>query len=172
MQSIENMCRNYINDVYSYLICITHNKDIAEELTQETMYKAIKNLRNYRGDCKMNIWLCKIAKNEWFMYLKKNKKISTVSLSDIKSISLDINIEDEIVDELIENSRRKQIYELINKLDYETSQIMYLRLENDMSFLEIGEIFDKTERWARVKFFRGKEKIKEMIRNDESKERV
>ena len=172
MQSIENMCRNYINDVYSYLICITHNKDIAEELTQETMYKAIKNLRNYRGDCKMNIWLCKIAKNEWFMYLKKNKKISTVSLSDIKSISLDINIEDKIVDELTENSKKKQIYELINRLDYETSQIMYLRLENDMNFQEIGEIFDKTERWARVKFFRGKEKIKEMIRNDESKERV
>lgn len=172
MQSIENMCRNYINDVYSYLICITHNKDIAEELTQETMYKAIKNLKTYRGDCKINVWLCKIAKNEWFMYLKKNKKISTISLSDIKSISLDINIEDKIVDELTENSKKKQIYELINRLDYETSQIMYLRLENDMNFQEIGAIFDKPERWARVKFFRGKEKIKEMIRNDKSKERM
>lgn len=75
MQSIEDMCKDYARVVYSYLLCITYDKEITDELTQETMYKAIKNIKKYRGDCEITTWLCKIARNEWFMYRKQQNMI-------------------------------------------------------------------------------------------------
>ncbi len=158
MQSIEDMCKDYAKDVFSYLLCITYDKEIAEELTQETMYKAIKNIKKYRGACEINIWLCKIARNEWFMYRKKNNKIKTVPIEEAMDIESNTYVEEEI----IEKNEREKIYNAIRKLDEETSQIILLRLESDMELKKIGEIFDKNERWARVKYFRGKETIERL----------
>lgn len=168
MQSIEDMCKDYAKVVYSYLLCITYNKEITDELTQETMYKAIKNIKKYRGDCEITTWLCKIARNEWFMYCKKNNRIKPVPIEALTEIESDICIEEEI----IEKSEKEKIYKTIQKLDEKTAQIILLRLENDMSFKKIGEIFNENERWARVKFFRGKEKLKEMLKDERSKETV
>lgn len=164
MQNLEDMCKEYTSVVYRYLFCITRNKEIAEDLTQETLYKAIKNINKFRGECKINLWLCKIAKNEWFMYLKKHKKIKYVPIDDAIAHTSEIKVEDKV----IANDIKDNIYEEIQKLDEETSQIMLLRLEEDMNFKEIGKIFNQTESWARVKFFRGKQKIKERLRNEES----
>lgn len=162
MQNIEDICKEYTNIVYKYLFCMTRNKEVAEDLTQETLYKAIKNIKDFRGDCKINLWLCKIAKNEYFMYLNKNKKIKYVPLDEMINKETEIKIDEKIIN----NEIKDKIYKEIQNLDDETEQIMYLRLEADMNFKEIGEIFNKNETWARVKFFRGKEKIKERLRNE------
>lgn len=162
MKKLEEMCKEYNNIIYKYLFCITHNKEIAEDLTQETLYKALKNIRSFRGDCKINTWLCKIAKNEWYMYLNKNKKHKMVSIDEAITISNGENLDDKITS----NDLKRRLYKEIYKLDNEVSQIMLLRLEDDMSFKEIGEIFNKNETWARVKFFRGKQKIKEGLRDE------
>lgn len=166
MQNVEDICKDYINDVYRYLVCITRNKDIAEELTQETMYKAIKNINNFRGDCKINIWLCKIARNEWFMYVNRQKKVEYIPINEAITMESGIGIEDK----LIIDSETNSVYKAIQQLDDETAQIMLLRLENDMDFKEIGKIFNKNHRWARVKFYRGKEKIKEMLKHEQTEE--
>lgn len=164
MQNLEDICKECTSLVYRYLFCITRNREIAEDLTQETLYKAIKNINKFRGECKINLWLCKIAKNEWFMYLKKHKKVEYVSINDVIKIASDIKVEDKVIDDDIKDN----IYGAIQKLDEETSQIMLLRLEEDMNFKDIGEMFNQTESWARVKFFRGKQKIKEKLRNEKS----
>lgn len=75
MQDIEKIYKEYFEAINKYLFCLTHNKDIAEELTQETFYKAVKNINTYNGKCKMSVWLCQIAKNLWYDEYRKNKKL-------------------------------------------------------------------------------------------------
>ena len=65
MQNMEEIYKEYFETVKKYLFCLTHNNDIAEELTQETFYKAINNIHKFKEDCKISVWLCKIAKNTW-----------------------------------------------------------------------------------------------------------
>ena len=164
MQTIEDICKDYVSDVYRYLFCITHNTEIAEKLTQETMYKAIRNINQFNGECKINLWLYKIAKVEWYKYINNKNKPQ----KKLKNITLTSNATTE--DKVIANTQKEKIYRAIQKLDDETSQVMFLKLENNMDFKEIGKIFDKTQRWAIMKFFRGKEIIKEMLRNEESEQ--
>ncbi len=168
MQSIEDICNEYTKVVYRYLFCITRNKEIAEDLTQETLYKAIKNIDKFRGECKINLWLCKIARNEWLMYLKKQKKVEKIPINEAIAISEDIEVEEKIIDMETKNN----IYKEIQNLDEETAQIIFLRIEEELSFKEIGKMFNKNETWARVKFFRGKEKIKEKLGNEELQQRL
>ena len=75
MQNMEEIYEQYSKTVNKYLFCLTHDSDISEELTQETFYKAIKKIGTYRGECKMAVWLCQIAKNLWYDYCRKNKRI-------------------------------------------------------------------------------------------------
>ena len=66
MQNIEKIYEEYSKIVYKYLFCLTNNKDISEELTQETFYKAILKIDTFKGKCKMSVWLCQIARNLWY----------------------------------------------------------------------------------------------------------
>ena len=75
MQDLEQIYKQYFETVNKYLFCLTHNSDISEELTQETFYKAVKKINTFKGECKMSVWLCQIAKNLWYDELKKNKKL-------------------------------------------------------------------------------------------------
>ena len=63
MKQMEELYLNYAKTVYKYLLCLTKDKDMAEDLTQETFYKAVKNIHTFKDDCKISVWLCKIAKN-------------------------------------------------------------------------------------------------------------
>lgn len=80
MQDVEQIYKEYFETVNKFLFCLTHSNDIAEELTQETFYRAVKNIDTYRGECKMSVWLCQIAKNLWYKQYKKNKR--TVNLEE------------------------------------------------------------------------------------------
>ena len=73
---LEELYNKYFKTVYKYLICLTHNKELAEDLSQETFCNAINKIDKFRGDCKISVWLCEIAKNLWLNELKKNKRNS------------------------------------------------------------------------------------------------
>lgn len=152
---IEKIYNEYYPIIYKYLCCITHNPDISEELTQETFYKMIKNIDSFKGNSKLSSWLCEIAKNLWYDELRKKKR-KTVLSENLEEKSTD-NIEEN----LIHKEKVSMIYHKINALDEETKRVMYLRINADMSFKEIGQVLGKTETWARVTFYRGKKKVKE-----------
>ena len=159
-QNMEEIYIEYSKQVYKYLFCLTHNDLIAEELTQETFYRAFKYLKKYRGDCKLYVWLCQIAKNLWYKELKRNKKTDFINLEDVQLMGYE-NIE--------ENSINK--IDLINKikqLDGRTQEIIFMKITGEMTFKEIGEILGISEVVARVTFYRGKQKLKE-VGNDEEK---
>lgn len=158
MQNIEQIYEEYFETVYKYLFCLTHNGDIAEELTQETFYRAVKSINRYKGECKISVWLCQIAKNLWYDECKKNKKIAEVSEEYIENIESNETAEEKV----ISNDEKMKLYQKMQILDEKTREVIYLRITGELSFKEIGIIMNQTENWARVTFYRGKNKLKEV----------
>lgn len=139
--------------IYRYLCGLTCDSQLAEELTQETFFQAIKGIEGFRGDCKISVWLCQIAKNLWYKELKKRSRHGTVELDDTMPSS-------ENVERLCLNNLEKvEIFRLMHSLDDITREVMYLRLVGELQFSEIADIMGKTENWARVTYYRGKQKI-------------
>lgn len=156
MQDIKEIYEEYFETVNKYLFCLTKNYDVAEELTQETFYRAVKRIGTYKGECKISVWLCQIAKNLWYDQCRKNKKIIS---SDYELLNLESD--NKIEEELILNDEKITLYKKMQKLDEKTREVIYLRMTGELSFKEIGDILNKSETWARVTFYRGKQKMKE-----------
>ena len=156
MQDIEQIYKEYFETVNKYLFCLTQNNDISEELTQETFYRAVKKINTYRGECKISVWLCQIAKNLWYDYYRKNKKLTNED--EIFSIQEMNTLEEKV----ISNDEKISLYKKMQNLDEKTREVMYLRITGELSFKEIGVILNKTENWARVTFYRGKNRLKEV----------
>ena len=158
MQDMEQIYEEYFETVNKYLFCLTHNNDISEELTQETFYKAVKKINTYKGDCKISVWLCQIAKNLWYDQCRKNKKIIDIKEEDL----FDIESLDTTEQQVVSNEEKISLYKKMQKLDELTREVIYLRITGELSFKEIANILNKTENWARVTFYRGKQKLKEV----------
>lgn len=159
-KDIEMIYKKYYLTVYKYLMCLTHNPDLSDELTQETFYKMIKKIDKFEGKSKISSWLCEIAKNLWYDELRK-KKHSTNITEDF-----DIQSEENLENGYIDKEQTEIMYKKIAKLDEATKRVMFLRLNSEMSFKEIGEVLGKSETWARVTFYRGKQKVKEVEENE------
>lgn len=154
MQNIEEIYKEYSKQVYKYLFCLTHNDTLSEDLTQETFYIAVKNINRYRGECKLYVWLCQIAKNLWYKELQKTRKVSTINLDEVQLVSYE-NLENNCMDKI-------DLINKIRKLDKRTQEIIYLKITGELTFKEIGEILGISENLARVAFYRGKQRIKEV----------
>lgn len=160
---MEEIYIKYSRLVYNYLYRLTNNVELSEELTQETFYSAIKGIKNFKNKSNISVWLCQIAKNEWRDYLKKSKKITTVSIDD----NLEhINTEDNIEDSLITKEEKINFYKKVHKLYSNTKEVIYLRINCEFSFKEIANILGKSEEWTRITFHRGKIKLKEEFNNE------
>ena len=158
MQDMEKIYEGYFETVNKYLFCLTHNNDISEELTQETFYKAVKKIDTYKGECKMSVWLCQIAKNLWYDQCRKNKKFVDTKEADLLNVQALNTLEEQV----ISNDEKISLYKKMQHLDEKTREVMYLRITGELSFKEIGIILNKTENWARVTFYRGKNQLKEV----------
>ena len=164
---LEEIYKEYSSLIYNYLKSLCNDDSIAEELTQETFYKAIKNINKFNNECKLNTWLCKIAKNTWIDFLRKEKKFKYFSIDDenfIETAFLDKSFKDNLDDreEII------NLYKNIHKLDADTREVFYLRLKGELTFKEISIILNKSEEWTRLAFYRGKIKLREAMKNEES----
>ena len=157
MRKIEKIYREYYDTVFKYLFCLTHDKDISEDLVQETFIRMIKNIDKFEGKSKLSSWLCEIAKNLWIDYLRKNKRKVELNENEELNIQSEQNIENEYIEREDEN----KVFEKIKALDEISQKVMYLRVKGEMSFKEIGDILGKSENWARVTFYRAKQKVKE-----------
>lgn len=162
MQSLEEIYQKYALRVYKYLLSLCHNEDAAEEVTQETFYQAVKCIDRFDGSCHISTWLCAIAKNQLLAYQRKNPVMENVETLEERNIS---NSAEAIVMQTFE---RIELMKKLHLCPEPFREVLYLRIFGNLSFREIGEIMGKTENWARVTFYRGKEKLrKEMGENEE-----
>ena len=156
MENIEEVYKKHANLIKNYIFFITQNKDLAEEIMQDTFVVAIDQIDKFRGDSEISTWLCSIAKKILYKKTRKNNLNNTISIEEIELAD-----KKEVEEECITNDNKLKLYETLQKLDANTREVMYLRLTGDLTFKEIGKILKKSENWARVTFFRGKQKLKE-----------
>ncbi|MEL7565931.1 MAG: sigma-70 family RNA polymerase sigma factor [Dehalobacterium sp.] len=153
---MEKLYNDYFQMVFKYLFCMTHDADLSEELAQETFYQAIKTYDNFRGDCKVSVWLCQIAKHSLFKEHEKRKRYAS---NPIDEISDSLPGKENVEGSVLANESKVALYQKLQSLDEKTREVMYLRLTGELSFREIGEILKRNETWARVTFYRGKQKL-------------
>ena len=153
MDDIERIYKEYFFIVYKYLLCLTHDSELAEELTQDTFEKAIMKINTFKGESKISTWLISIAKNLYFNELKRSRK--NVDINEIKKQMCDECVEDIIV----LKEEKELLKEKINKLDEISRKVVFFRISGELSFKEIGDLLNKSENWARVTYYRAKSKL-------------
>ena len=151
----EEVYRLYFRDVYKYALSLTGDENIAEELTQETFFKALRTIDQFDGRCKIYVWLCQIAKNTYFTQYQRAVKAQQLWPELQESGSME---------ETLENRETAfQIHKVLHRLPEPYKEVFSLRTFGELSFKQIGELFGKTESWARVTYHRAKIKIKEEL---------
>ena len=160
-KEFDKLYTDYAETVKRFLISLTGNIDLSEELMQETFYQAIMSINRYNGSCKMSVWLCQIAKHRYYDYLKKQKHYkANFSDGDIFDMITVPSKDDSIENEIIKRDEVKYILKCIEEIYEPYGKVFMLRIYGELSFREIGSVFGKSESWARVTYYRAKEKIK------------
>lgn len=153
---IEDMYQNYAKPVYYFLLSLSHSAETAEELTAETFYQAIRSIHRYDGSCQLKSWLFQIAKNLWLKQCVKVKRESAILCQNAENES---GLES--LDQIIDAAEEKiTFYKKVNLLDEPYKTVVYLRLASNLTFEEIGQILDQSANWARVTYYRAKERLK------------
>ena len=158
MQEFEKLYNNYYPQVYCYVLKLCGDENLAEEVTQETFFKVLKGAESFKGECKFYVWVCQIAKNTLYTYMKKKKHLADFPLEVIE-----IEKEDSIEKRMVDKDMAIRIHEVLHVLDEPYREVFWMRTFGELSFLEIAKIHKKTESWARVTYHRAKMKIKEEL---------
>ena len=143
----------YMKDVYKYILALSRNPDVAEEITQETFFKALKNIDRFNGECKISVWLCQIAKNTYYSYCAKEKR----RLEHTGDFEQTFSIEEDFIRKDI----ALELYKKLHALPEPYKEVFSLRVFGELSYSDIAEIFGKSESWARVTYYRAKLKMEE-----------
>ena len=162
MDDTHQIYQQHARTVYKFLLAQCGNSDLAEELTQETFYQAIRSIHRFDGSCKLSVWLCQIAKHLWFQHLRKTKRELPLEQDWMDSPAPSAE------DGLLEQEDRLALLKQIHALPELQREVVYLRAFGNLSFREIGDVLGKTETWARVTFYRGKEQLRKGGASDET----
>ena len=157
MTDLEDIYNQYFTDVYKYALFLCRNEAVAEDVTQETFFKALKCIDSFNGKCKLSVWLCQIAKNTYFSYCEREKRYSSGCVAEATPDG------DDFTRTLINNESAFLIHKLLHRLDEPYKEVFMLRLFGELPFLQIGALFGKTESWARVTYHRAKLRLKEEV---------
>ena len=166
---IEKLYREYFTPVYRYTLSLVHDPDMAEEITQETFFRALKKINDYRGEASLKVWLCQIARNLSFDSLKRQSKITALTKHDddeSDDYELPAGSESDPEEQLLRKQTAMRIHRVLHDLKEPYKEVFQLRTFGDLSFAEIGELFGKSESWARVTYYRSRMMIKEELDED------
>ena len=158
MTDFQEVYALYFRDVYRYALSLCRNESVAEEITQETFYKALEKLDSFDGKCKVSVWLCQIAKNTYISMCRKNKHLDTSV--DTALLPFDGSIEESFCNQ----ETAFTIHKALHALEEPYKEVFSLRTFGVLSFKQIAKLFGKTEAWARVTYHRARLKIKEELK--------
>lgn len=154
MTDFGEIYNRYMKDVYKYILALSRNPDVAEEITQETFFKALKNIDRFNGECKMSVWLCQIAKNTYYSYCAKEKRRTAYFHNAVDEVS-------DVEEEYINKDIAFELYKKLHALPEPYKEVFSLRVFGELSYAKIAELFGKNESWARVTYYRAKLKMEE-----------
>ena len=155
----EKLYEAYYMRVFSYAVTLTDgDRSEAEEITQETFFRAFSRQKDFRGDSDEVTWLCALATN--FFIDEKRRKSRSGAVPEEDTPAPGKSVEQLAVDR--DSSFR--IHLALHALEEPYREVFELRIFGELSFREIGMIFGKTENWARVTYHRARLKLQERMR--------
>lgn len=155
MTDFGDIYTEHFADVYKFVLNLCRNEAIAEEVTQETFFKALRNIDQFNGNCRLYVWLCQIAKNTYFSIYQKQKWV----VSDLEMDSPDAT--SDLEKDLLDKEAVRRLHVLLHHLKEPYKEVFTLRIFGELPFAQIGELFGKTDSWARLIFYRAKRQLQE-----------
>ena len=147
----EAIYKEHFLNVYRYVLSLCHNESLAEEITQEAFYKALNGIERFDRRCQLYVWLCQIAKNTYFTYAKKQQRHTSEAVADMP-----LDVTSEIESSFLDKETARKLHVLLHQLKDPYKEVFTLRVFCELPFLQIGELFGKTDSWARLIFYRAK----------------
>lgn len=158
MIDFADLYSEYFTDVYKYVLSLSRDESIAEEVTQETFFKAMQKIGQFNGSCKVYVWLCQIAKNTYFTLCKKQGR--TISSTDMELTITGLDLETAYLD----RDTARRLHSHLHNMNEPYKEVFTLRVFGELPFSQIGELFGKTDSWARLIFYRAKKQLQEVMK--------
>ena len=152
MEDMSRLYQQHAQTVYKFLLAQCRDAHLAEELTQETFYQAIRSVDRFNGSCKVSVWLCQIAQHLWYQHLRKHRREAAEGPPETVLPSAE--------EETLAQEGQLELLRKIHALSPDAREVVYLRSFGGLSFREIGDVCGRTETWARVTFYRSKELLR------------
>ena len=146
----------YREMIYGYLYRMCRNQAQAEELTQETFYQAMRTWDRFRGDASVSTWLCAIAKNLYYTSLRKPVTVPIDHVPEPQG--------PDIAEALVEGDRQMAAQRMLHCLPEPYREVLTLRTFCDLSHGQIGELFGKSDSWARVTYYRARQLLMQAMK--------
>lgn len=152
----EEVYARYFRDVYRFALGLTQDRALAEEIAQDTFFKALKSLDQFDGSKDIRAWLFTIARNAWYSYCRAHRR--TVSQEELpQELPGGVRIEERIEDE----ESAFAIHQFLHAMEEPYKEVFSLRVFGELPYDKIGRLFGKSANWARVTFYRAKVQIME-----------
>ena len=162
MSQLDEGYRQYSKTVYRFLLSLSGDAHLAEELTQETMFRAVMNIETFRGECRMSAWLCQIAKHLY--YAQRRRDRSTVSLEEA---SLPEEVGEDPAAALHDRELAEEILKRLHALEEPYKEVFLLHALGDVPLKQISRLFGRSDSWARVTYYRAKARIAQGLKEGE-----
>lgn len=152
MTDFEQVYVIYFDDVYRYLLSLSNDASLAEELTAETFFRALSALDSFRGDCSVRVWLCQIAKHLYCTQTRKNARLTPLDEC--------VTPTEDVAERVSDRSAAECIQQHLHNLPDPYKEVFMWRVYGEKSFRDIGALFGKTENWACVTYYRARKMIR------------
>jgi RNA polymerase sigma-70 factor, ECF subfamily len=162
LEDFEELYRLYSKKLFRYLVCLSGDRRLAEELLQETFYQAINSIFRFKGNSKVSTWLYQISKNVYLKHVSRTRRERLASLDEAENTA-----SPELLDAaMIVEEQNTNLTTAISRLNDPFREIIVLRIFNELSFKEVGDLFNRSEGWARINFYRAKLQLRAFLSND------
>ena len=155
MDDMNDIYRQHAQTVYKFLLSQTRDPDLAEELTQETFYQAVRSIDRFDGRCKVSVWLCQIARHLWYQHLRRTRRETPTADEDLPEVPVPSAEEG-----LLAQAGQLELLRQVHSLPEAQREVVYRRAFGGLSGQKKSDVMGKTETWATVTSHRRKEKLR------------
>lgn len=163
MDSLKQLYTTYEKPIFRYLYGLTSDYHLAQDLTQETFFQAVKSFHRFRGDSNVTTWLYKIARNVYVLKMRKRTNRET-SIENITIEGSDKNNPEEV---LVSKERDEIIHSILEQIPEKHRELLLLREWQELSYEEISVITNRSLPWVKINIYRARRKFKKLYEEKE-----
>lgn len=160
VSAFEEIYKEHFGGVYRYVYSLCRDESAAEEITQESFCKAMENLDKFRGETRLFVWLCQIAKNTYFNHYRRQKRL-------VSDEALELMRGGDLEEAFFDKEAADRVLHLLHGLSEPYKEVFTLRVYGQLTFSQIGQLFGKSDSWARLIYYRAKQQIRRELHEDE-----